>query len=106
MTKWTQFPNLRHRPPAPNKGRGRLQAAVKRAFVVGGSDYVVGASMIWPLSRPLAGSVHGNRRWIWIGSEPRLRSRSARCVAAWPAVAVALERQSELDQKIARIAIK
>jgi hypothetical protein len=31
---WDSFPNLRLRPHAPAKGRGRLQRAVRRAFLV------------------------------------------------------------------------
>ena len=67
MTKWTQFPNLRHRPPAPNKGHGRLQAAVKRAFVIGNG--ITTSSVVYDLAfvrRPARRLSHGNRRWIWI----------------------------------------
>jgi hypothetical protein len=31
--KWPDHPNLRRRPHAPNKGRGRLQRQIRRAFV-------------------------------------------------------------------------
>jgi hypothetical protein len=34
----SHHPNLRRRPHAPNKGRGRLQRAIARAFLVAGSD--------------------------------------------------------------------
>jgi hypothetical protein len=30
---WSAYPNLRLRPHAPNKGRGRLQVQIRRAFV-------------------------------------------------------------------------
>jgi hypothetical protein len=30
---WESYPNLRRRPHSPNKGRGRLQVQVRRAFV-------------------------------------------------------------------------
>ena len=67
MTKWSQFPNLRRRPPAPNKGHGRLQAAVKRAFVIGNG--ITTSSVVYDLAfvrRPARRLSHGNRRWIWI----------------------------------------
>src|SRR3984893_15104136 len=36
--KWQHHPNLRRRPHAPNKGRGRLQRAIARALLAAGSD--------------------------------------------------------------------
>ena len=33
-----RHPGLRMRPQAPNKGRGRIQVAVRRAFLAAGSD--------------------------------------------------------------------
>ena len=33
--KWPHHPNLRRRPHAPNRGRGRLQVQIRRAFVGG-----------------------------------------------------------------------
>jgi hypothetical protein len=39
------YPNLRLRPPAPNKGRGRLQRQVRRAFVACGP--VVSSSAVY-----------------------------------------------------------
>lgn len=30
--KWENYPNLRKRPPAPAKNRGRIQIRIKRAF--------------------------------------------------------------------------
>jgi hypothetical protein len=36
--KWQHHPNLRKRPHAPAKGRGRLQRAIARAFVVAPTD--------------------------------------------------------------------
>jgi hypothetical protein len=35
---WSRYPGLRMRPQAPNKGRGRIQVAVRRAFLAAGSD--------------------------------------------------------------------
>ena len=36
MSKWTNHLNLRLKPAAPAKGRGRLQKAIRRAFLVSG----------------------------------------------------------------------
>jgi hypothetical protein len=36
--KWPDHPNLRLRPHAPNKGRGRLQVQVRRAYIATGVD--------------------------------------------------------------------
>jgi hypothetical protein len=33
VMKWPHHPNLRRRPHAPNKGRGRLQVQIRRAFL-------------------------------------------------------------------------
>jgi hypothetical protein len=30
---WDRYPNLRLRPHAPNAGRGRIQTAIRRAFI-------------------------------------------------------------------------
>jgi hypothetical protein len=38
--RWSGHPNLRRRPHAPNAGRGRLQAAVRRAFIAAGGEPV------------------------------------------------------------------
>jgi hypothetical protein len=35
---WDRWPNLSRRPRAPNAGRGRLQRAVARAFLVHGPE--------------------------------------------------------------------
>jgi hypothetical protein len=31
--RWARYPGLRMRPQTPNKGRGRIQVAVRRAFI-------------------------------------------------------------------------
>jgi hypothetical protein len=36
--KWINHPNLRLRPHAPNKGRGRLQRQIRRAFIANGNE--------------------------------------------------------------------
>jgi hypothetical protein len=46
---WDCFPNLRRRPHSPNKGRGRLQRQIARAFLVHGST--VSASDIYRWAR-------------------------------------------------------
>jgi hypothetical protein len=33
--KWPYHPNLRRRPHAPNRGRGRLQVQIRRCFIGG-----------------------------------------------------------------------
>jgi hypothetical protein len=38
VMSWSNYPNLRLRPHAPNKGRGRLQRAVVHAFLAADSD--------------------------------------------------------------------
>ena len=43
--KWRHHPNLRLRPHAPAKGRGRLQRQIARAFAVGGP--VLSSSVIY-----------------------------------------------------------
>jgi hypothetical protein len=42
---WPHHPNLRRRPHAPNKGRGRLQRQIRRAFIVHGP--VVSSSQVY-----------------------------------------------------------
>jgi hypothetical protein len=41
--KWPHHPNLRRRPHAPNKGRGRLQVQIRRAFL--GADTVTSTTV-------------------------------------------------------------
>ena len=43
--KWDGHPNLRRRPPAPAAGRGRMQVAIRRAFIVHGP--VVSSSRVY-----------------------------------------------------------
>jgi hypothetical protein len=38
LSKWPNHPNLRSRPVKPALGRGRLQVAIRRAFMVGGNE--------------------------------------------------------------------
>src|SRR4051812_24239080 len=43
--KWAEYPNLLRRPHAPNKGRGRLQRQIRRAFIIHGRE--VSSSLIY-----------------------------------------------------------
>jgi hypothetical protein len=52
---WARHPNLRRRLAKPALGRGRLQVAIERAFIVGGP--VVSASSIYDWAYP-----HDRRR--------------------------------------------
>jgi hypothetical protein len=36
--KWNGYPNLSKRPPAPAKGRGPVQRAIRRAFAASGTE--------------------------------------------------------------------
>jgi hypothetical protein len=66
MTKWTQFPNLRHRPHAPNKGRGRLQRAIARAFLVAGSDTLSSTAVYdWCFARDRHRPGEWHRYSVW-----------------------------------------
>jgi len=37
IMKWSDCPNLRLRPHSPNKGRGRLQVQIRRAWIASGA---------------------------------------------------------------------
>jgi hypothetical protein len=49
--KWPRSPNLRKRPAAPAKDRGRVQRAIKRAFAATGAE-VLSASVIYDWTHP------------------------------------------------------
>jgi hypothetical protein len=58
---WRNYRNLRARPLAPNKGRGRLQRAIRRCFIAFGPD------------------VSGSRLYDWCDSwQQRLEGRRYR----------------------------
>ena len=52
---WARYPNLQLRPHVPNKGRGRLQRQIRRAFMAGGneltSSQVYDWCMLWPVDK-------------------------------------------------------
>jgi hypothetical protein len=63
--KWPRHPNLRRRPRAPSKGRGRIQRQVARTFLIYGP--VVSSSQVYDLvftRRRHCGS-HFKRRRVW-----------------------------------------
>ena len=49
--KWENYPNLRKKPPAPAKNRGRVQRAIKRAFIASGAE-VLASSEIYSWTHP------------------------------------------------------
>jgi hypothetical protein len=49
--KWADHPNLRLRPPAPNKGGGRLQRQIARAFMAGGRELTSSQIYDWCFSQ-------------------------------------------------------
>jgi hypothetical protein len=52
---WAKYPNLRHRPHAPNAGRGRLQRQIRRAFMVHGPELsattIYDRCALWPVDK-------------------------------------------------------
>jgi hypothetical protein len=48
---WENYPNLRKKPPAPAKNRGRVQRAIKRAFIASGAE-VLASSEIYSWTHP------------------------------------------------------
>jgi hypothetical protein len=51
LTGRANYPNLQHPPHAPNAGRGRLQVAIRRAFMVGGDELTSSQVYDWAYSR-------------------------------------------------------
>jgi hypothetical protein len=48
---WENYPNLQRRPHTSNKGRGRLQVQIRRAFAVGGAELTSSQVYDWAYSR-------------------------------------------------------
>ena len=44
---WEYYPNLQRRPHAPNKGRGRLQRQIARAFHTHGPEVTTSTIYDW-----------------------------------------------------------
>ena len=50
--KWPHHRNLRNRPPTPSKGRGPVQARIRRAFIAGGAEVLSSTQIYdWTHSR-------------------------------------------------------
>jgi hypothetical protein len=49
--KWKNHPNLRNRPLAPAKGRGRVQVGIRRAFIASGAE-VLSSTQIYSWTHP------------------------------------------------------
>ena len=58
--KWRRHPNLRLRPHAPNRGRGRLQVQIRRTFLIYGP--AVSASTIYDWCYPRCRRLTQRRR--------------------------------------------
>jgi hypothetical protein len=62
MTKRANYPNLLLVPPAPAKGRGRLQRQINRCFVVFGPEVSASRVYDWCFARnPRARQSRGHR---------------------------------------------
>jgi hypothetical protein len=84
---WAAHPNLRRRPSSPNKGRGRLQQQVRRAFAAAGVSELTSTDIYdWTHARrrklsqldrhgvwrvlcevavPIGRATSNGRPWIW-----------------------------------------
>src|SRR5262245_46265441 len=60
--KWRRAPNLRHRPPAPALGNGRVQRLARRAMIALGYMASTSAVLDWTACRKLR---HGQRAQRW-----------------------------------------
>jgi hypothetical protein len=63
LQKWNGFPNLRLRPHAPNRGRGKHQIAVRRAFLVHGDEITTAQALDWALPRHRHETWRRRDRW-------------------------------------------
>jgi hypothetical protein len=85
---WARYPGLRRRPATPNKGRGRLQQQVRRAFAAAGMSELTSSAIydwtnardrkrpstrarysVWRVLRevatPIGRASTRGRPWIW-----------------------------------------
>jgi hypothetical protein len=62
--KWQHHPNLRRRPHAPNKGRGRLQRQLRRAFY-GGTELTTSQVLDWTNVRNRQRLTGRHRYSVW-----------------------------------------
>jgi hypothetical protein len=62
--KWPNHPNLRLRPARPAAGNGRIQVAVRRAFVAADSDTLSSSEVFdWALARVRRDGWRRRHRW-------------------------------------------
>jgi hypothetical protein len=62
--KWNGYPNLRKRPPAPAKGRGPVQRAIRRAFAASGTEALSSSAIYeWTHVRRRLGRCKSMLRW-------------------------------------------
>jgi hypothetical protein len=75
--EWSAYPNLRLRPHAPNKGRGRLQVQIRRAFV---GHHLLSSSQVYDyaLARVRGDAWRRRHRWSVIRVLDRLCHRVGR----------------------------
>jgi Tripartite tricarboxylate transporter family receptor len=73
---WNDYPNLRNRPLAPAKNRGRVQVRIRRAFIASGAE-VLSASAIYDWTHPRRrrqywhrGGGAGTRGWLYAPPGP------------------------------------
>jgi hypothetical protein len=64
--KWKDHPNPRRRPRAPNKGRGRLQQQLRRAFY-GGTELTTSQVLDWTNVRNRQ-RLTGRHRYLMLGN--------------------------------------
>lgn len=60
-TGWSKYPNLRLRPHAPAKGRGRLQTQVRRAFTAAIRN-TLSSSEVYDFAYAAARRIHQRQR--------------------------------------------
>jgi hypothetical protein len=64
LPRGAKYPNLRRRPPAPNKGRGRLQVQIRRAFIAANGGAISTDQIYnWAYTRRRCLTGKGNLSW-------------------------------------------
>jgi hypothetical protein len=69
---WRLHPNLAKRPASPNKGRGRVQKCILRAFLIGGQELTTSQILDWT-HRPRRGGGPLPTLWLYGGLHRVLR---------------------------------
>jgi hypothetical protein len=62
-SKWPHHPNLRFRPHSPNKGNGRIQRAIRRAFTVHGREITTSQAFDFALAKMRHDGWRRRERW-------------------------------------------